>query len=155
MNIVIEIAGKPEAKGRGRVGRVKKANGQEFATVFTPAHTRKYEQLIRMEAGHAMGTRAPLNGPVEVAVFAYLPLPKSMPKKRIADAMAGRIKPCTKPDIDNYVKSALDGIINIVIVDDNQVVALHAHKVYDVRPRLRIEVSDWLSPIKKSKLEDL
>jgi Holliday junction resolvase RusA-like endonuclease len=137
--ITFEVAGKVEAKGRGRVGRVGKGD-KAFTTVFTPAHTRKYEHLVRHAAGEAMGDRAPFTGAVEVFVHVYLAYPKSASKKKITDMVSGFVRPCTKPDIDNYVKSALDGINNIVVVDDNQVVSLHAHKVFSSRPRLRVEV---------------
>lgn len=138
-SISFEVAGKVEAKGRGRVGRVGKG-AKAFTTVFTPAHTRKYEHLVRHAAGEAMGDRAPLEGAVEVFVNVYIPFPKSASKKKLTDMLAGFIRPCTKPDIDNYVKSALDGINNIVVVDDNQVVSLHAHKIFSDRPRLWVVV---------------
>jgi len=152
MTIVIEIGGKPEGKGRGRVGRIKTAAGKDFTTVFTPAHTRKYENLIRLAAAKEMGDRPPIETAVEVWVHVYLPFPKSMSKANLTKAVGGFIRPTTKPDIDNYVKSALDGIINIVIRDDNQVVSLYAHKVYRSRPALRIEVRECY---KSKKLEDL
>lgn len=149
--IVIEIGGKPEAKGRGRVGSVT-SKGKTFSTVFTPAHTRKYETRIRDAASEVMKGKPPLEEAVEVFVHAYLLYPKSLTKKQLAEAVAGRIRPCTKPDIDNYVKSALDGINNIIIRDDNQVVSVHAHKIYDSVPRLRIEVRELF---KKVSLEDM
>lgn len=146
MRVVIEIAGKPEAKGRGRVGRVQPKNGPAFSTVFTPAHTRKYEAVIREHASRAMEGKDPIAGAVEVFVHAYLPYPKSLKGEKLSQAILGRIRPCTKPDIDNYVKAALDGINNIIIVDDNQVVALYAHKVYRSKPALRIEVVECYVP---------
>lgn len=137
-SIVFEVAGKVEAKGRGRVGRVGKGP-KAFTTVFTPAHTRKYEHLVRHAAGEAMGDRAPLECAVEVFVHVYIAYPKAS-KRALTDMVAGLIRPCKKPDIDNYVKSALDGINNIIVKDDNQVVSLYAHKVYHSRPHLRVEV---------------
>lgn len=142
MNVTIEIGGKPEAKGRGRIGKL--ADGR--ATIFTPAQTRKYETRIRDAAYEAMSGREPIAGAVEVFVHAYLPYPKSLSKAKLAEAVGGRIRPCTKPDIDNYVKSALDGINNIIIHDDNQVVSLYAHKVYRSIPALRIEVRECYKP---------
>lgn len=140
-SIIIEIDGKAVAKGRGRVGMV---NGH--ATVFTPSHTRKYENLVKLKASEVMGDRDPIEGAVEVFVHVYLDYPKSASKKKLAEMMSGFIRPCTKPDIDNYVKSALDGINTIVIKDDNQVVSLHAHKVYRSKPAMRIEVRECYNP---------
>lgn len=140
-SIVIEVDGKPVAKGRGRIGKV---NGHP--TIFTPAKTRQNENLIKMAAMKVMAGRDPIAGAVEVFVHAYLPYPKSMSKNKLTEAVMGRVRPVTKPDIDNYVKSALDGINTIVIVDDNQVVSLYAHKVYRSKPSLRIEVRECYVP---------
>lgn len=146
MNIVLNIDGKPVAKGRGRIGKV---NGH--AMIFTPAATRQNENLIKLAAMEAMAGRDPIEGAVEVFVHVYLDYPKSASKKKLTDMVNGFIRPCTKPDIDNYVKSALDGINTIVVKDDNQVVALHAHKVYRSKPAMRIEIRE----ISKSKVEAL
>ena len=141
MSIIIEIDGKPVAKGRGRIGKL--ADGR--ATIFTPTATRQNENLIKMAAMEAMGDRDPIEGAVEVFVHVYLAYPNAS-KKKLAEMVAGRIRPCTKPDIDNYVKSALDGINTIVFKDDNQVVSLHAHKVYRSKPSMRIEVREIYQP---------
>jgi len=150
-SIIIEIAGKPEAKGRGRVGRVTRGD-KSFITVFTPAHTRKYEAVIRHAAGEAMGDRDPVDVPVEVFVHVYLPYPKAS-KRKLAEMVAGRIRPDKKPDIDNYIKSALDGINNIVITDDKLVWAIHAYKVYRSKPALRIEVRLPFTPEELGELD--
>lgn len=151
MIIVFEITGKVVAKGRGKVGKL--ADGR--ITVFTPAHTRKYESVVRLAAAQAMGDRDPIEGPVEVFVHVYLDFPKSASKKKITDMGLGRIFPTTKPDIDNYVKSALDGINTIVIKDDNQVVRLHAYKLFRSKPALRIEVREIGNKVTKISLEDV
>ena len=138
MKVIIDIDGKPIAKGRGRIGKL--ADGR--ATIFTPTATRQNENLIKMAAMRAMDGRDPIEGAVEVFVHVYLDYPKSASKKKLSEMVSGRIRPCTKPDIDNYVKSALDGINTIVFKDDNQVVSLHAHKVYRSKPAMRIEVRE-------------
>lgn len=147
MTIVIEIAGKPVAKGRGRIGSV---NGQP--RIFTPASTRANENHIKLAAAVVMAGKAPLECAVEVFVHVYLDYPKTMSKRRRTEAIAGRVRPTTKPDIDNYVKSALDGINTIVVRDDNQVVSVYAHKIYHSRPHVRIEVRELGEP---SSLEEL
>lgn len=134
MKIVIDIDGKAVAKGRGRAAVV---NGH--AHIFTPAHTRSYESHIKFLAQQAMAGRAPLEGAVEVRVDVFLDYPKSMPLKRRTG------HPCKKPDIDNYVKAALDGINTIVLKDDCQVVRLIASKVYRDKPAMRIEVNELMT----------
>ena len=55
-------------------------------------------------------------------------------------AVGGLVQKITKPDIDNVVKSALDGIQDVCFDDDRQIVACVAIKAYDVRARLEIEL---------------
>ena len=148
MSIVIEIHGDPVAKGRGRIGKDAVGN----ARIFTPKKTARYEDLIRLAAGQIMEGREIITGAVEVFVHAYLAYPKSMSKKKLTEAVGGRVRPCTRPDIDNYVKSALDGLNGIVFVDDNQVVSLYAHKVYRSNPALRIEIRECWAPRSKEEL---
>lgn len=148
-SVIIDIDGKAVAKGRGRIGTI---NGQ--ARIFTPSATRRNENLIKLAAMAAMDERAPFEGAVEVFIHVYLDYPKSFSKKKLTDAVSGRIRPTTKPDIDNYVKSALDGINTIVFRDDNQVVSLHAHKVYRSKPSMRIEVRECYQP-KPASIEEL
>ncbi len=136
MNVVVEIDGEPVAKGRGRIGRM--ANGRPV--MFTPAKTRNNENLIKMAAMVAMKGRDPIKGAVLVRVAVYIAFPKSFSKKKLRDAEIGVIRPCVKPDLDNFIKSAMDGLNTIVFVDDNQVVELEGFKLYRAKPGMRIEV---------------
>lgn len=136
MTIIIEIDGTPVAKGRGKIGRM--ANGRPV--IFTPAKTRANENLIKMAAMAAMKGRDPLLTALAVQVFVYLNPPKSMSNKKRELALANVIRPVAKPDIDNFLKSALDGLNTIVMCDDNQVVDLRGCKLYRAKPGMRIEV---------------
>lgn len=107
---------------------------------YTPAKTRNYENLVKLAAGQAMAGAAPVSEPVRMTVTAYLPIPRSLSKKRQAMAEAGDLRPAKRPDIDNFAKAALDGCNKIVFVDDSQVVELRAAKLYSRRPRLEIRV---------------
>jgi len=138
MTIVIEIDGEPVAKGRGRIGRMP--NGRPV--MFTPVATRKNENLIKMAAMAAMKGRNPILTAVCVKLAVYIGFNKSMSKKKLKDAEAGFLRPCSKPDLDNFLKSALDGINTIVIRDDSQVVGFEAFKMYRAKPGMRIEVTE-------------
>ena len=83
-----------------------------------------------------MASRPPLQGPVRLELVVELPIPASWSRKRRLAAIAGWILPTTRPDLDNYVKSALDAINTIVIADDCQIVELHARKRYGEQPKL-------------------
>lgn len=132
--VAITIPGAPVAKGRPRMSTM---NG--FARAFTPPKTKRYEDLIRLEAGRIMAGRDMLHGALSATVRAFVPIPSSMSKKRRAEALAGVLRPITRPDIDNYVKT-LDALNGIVFRDDSQIAELIATKHYSDRPRLEIEL---------------
>ena len=124
------VPGQPVAKGRGRVS----IRGSH-AVVYTPEKTRRYENQVSAYAAEAMRNSPPLGGPVEVVVEAFMMVPASWSLKKRLSAIAGQIKPITKPDLDNIVK-ALDGMNGIVVVDDSQIVKLSATKQYSDIPQL-------------------
>lgn len=113
------------------------------ARAFTPAKTRRYEDLIRLEAGRVMEGRAQLQGPTRVTIRAYMPMPKALAIHKIKgpSAEAGVIRPITKPDVDNFAK-VIDALNGIVWPDDNQVVQLSVEKFYSSRPRLELTAAE-------------
>jgi len=128
------VPGQPVAKGRARIstfgGHVRS---------YTPEKTRRYENQVSAYAAEAMRNVPPMGGPVEVVVDAHMLVPKSWSLKTRLAAIAGQIKPTTKPDLDNIVK-ALDGMNGIVVVDDSQIVKLTATKQYAEIPQLIVSV---------------
>jgi Holliday junction resolvase RusA-like endonuclease len=131
--ITIIIGGEPVAKGRPRMTR------RGFA--YTPAATRKYEAHGRLAAQQAMDGRPPVAVPVRAEITVDLPVPASWSLKRQTAALAGDIRPTSRPDTDNYVKAALDAINGIVVADDCLVVELAAEKRYARVSQLRIVVT--------------
>src|SRR5215472_13468168 len=126
--ITITINGEVVAKGRPRM------TWRGF--VYTPAATRKYEAHARLAAQLAMGDQGPLQVPVRIELSVELPIPTSWSNKRRLAALAGAIAPTSKPDIDNYVKTALDAINTIVVTDDALVVEMQARKRFSEQPKL-------------------
>ena len=135
------VPGAPVAKGRPRLGTIK---GQ--ARAFTPAKTRAYEAEVRHYAAEAMRGRALIEGAVAVEVTAFLPIPKSMPKRDRA-RIGAAVFPTTRPDVDNYLKSVLDALNGVVIHDDAQVVTATAAKLFTAdQPCLAVTISEaWRS----------
>lgn len=134
MHLVINIPGIPVGKGRPRATR--------SGHFYTPQRTRDYENLIRLEAARAMDGAAPYEGPLAVHVSAVLPIPASWSRKRQGDALAGAVQPTGRPDIDNYLKAALDGMNQVVFRDDSQVVSMSSCKKYGEVPKLQVHVAD-------------
>lgn len=140
--IRIEVPGEPKGVARAKARAVTSKSGRTFAQVYTPAATRNEAAVIRDYAECAMAGRSPLTVPIDLRVTAYVSVPKSMPKRLQAGALATppTVFPAKKPDYDNIAKFAGDALNKIVFVDDSQVVDHHFWKRYSDRPRLVIEV---------------
>lgn len=130
------VPGEPKGKGRPRFTRA--------GHTYTLDATRAYEAKIQEAAREAMHGFPPVAKEVafEVNVEAFFPIPKSWSKKKRLSALQGVDRPIKKPDIDNVVKSAVDGMNGIVFVDDAQVVKLTATKHYSETPRLEVTVRE-------------
>lgn len=82
----------------------------------------------------------PLSGQLTVNLKFYRHVQSSVSKKERKLRLTGAHRPTVKPDVDNYIKSTLDGLNGLLWEDDNQIVSLHAEKYYSERPRVEIEV---------------
>lgn len=141
--IRFELPGVPTGKGRPRSRLVKPKDRASFISHYTPEKTEKYERSLQGVAGQAMAGRAPLDGPIELTVTSYMPIPQSWSLKKQREARAGTLRPTGKPDWDNLAK-VCDALNQVVFRDDAQVVDGHVHKVYSDRPRMMIEVRSVL-----------
>jgi Holliday junction resolvase RusA-like endonuclease len=87
-------------------------------------------QKAFMEGGQVM-----LNGALTMELTVYREYPSSWSRIKGELAMKGKIMPDTKPDLDNYIKIALDGIgmkdyPKIIFNNDAQIVQIIAKKRY-------------------------
>lgn len=128
--IRFEIPGKPVPKARPRV-----VNGH----AFTPEKTKAYEQLVATQYRAAGGT---LHGnPVAVTIAVWYEMPKSWPKRKKLDQKG--LPHASKPDLDNVIKSILDGLNGVAWEDDAQVYKIHAVKHwYDGEPMTIVIVEE-------------
>lgn len=115
----------PEIRGKGRPRLTR--NGH----AFTDEKTRNYENLVKLLAMDAMEKAGAetTDKPVKAIINAYFEIPKSYTKKKVQAIINGEIKPA-KPDIDNILKSLLDGCNKIIFKDDVQIYTLTATKSY-------------------------
>jgi len=115
----------PEIRGKGRPRLTR--NG----VAFTDAKTRNYENLVKLLAMQAMEKAGAqmTDKPVKATINAYFEIPKSYTKKKVQAIINGEIKPA-KPDVDNIIKSILDGCNKIIFKDDVQIYTLTATKSY-------------------------
>jgi Holliday junction resolvase RusA-like endonuclease len=119
------VPGEPVAKARPRATVV---NGRP--RIYTPAKSVSYERAVGLIAKRAMRGRRKLAGALGVEVEFLMPIPKSWPKARRLAALHGGVAHEGKPDIDNLVKSVVDGMNGIVFKDDAGITKLAASKTY-------------------------
>jgi Holliday junction resolvase RusA-like endonuclease len=118
-------------KGGGR-------NGQDIARSMTykdEGQDLEEQKFITLLYEHRPETL--IQGAVILHFGAYLPMPKKS-KKWTAAALAGEIRPETKPDLDNLEKHLKDCCTGVFWLDDKQVVECHKAKYYADVPRWEI-----------------
>lgn len=120
------VAGEPQPKGSTRSFYVKKID--RVVTTTTNKNTKQWQLRIATEAQRANESRKtsffqPDKGSgYEVDALFLFVRPKSLPKK---------VRSNTKrPDLDKLVRALLDGLADILIPDDSQVVSIKAGKRY-------------------------
>src|SRR5262249_33955944 len=123
--VTFAVRGVPVAKARPRVLR---------SGAYTPAKSVAYERQVQLAATLAMRGHARLSGAVQATLRFDLPIPASWSARKRAAAITGEIAPTGKPDLDNLLKSVLDGIRTVVIGDDAVIVDVRATKRYGVAP---------------------
>lgn len=112
-DIAISVYGKPVSKGRPRVT----ANG-----TFTPRETLDHEQLVGQSVLFTHRPRVDDKSDFEVDVVFYMPTRRGV-------------------DIDNLVKTVLDGLNAVVWKDDRQVTRVTAEVVrVDPLPRTELRI---------------
>ena len=125
IQIMFTVYGEPVAKGRPRFSTRGK-----FPVAYTPEKTKAYEFEVGMMALAAMGGTKPLEGALEAFIYITYAVPESYSKKRLEACLSGLEKHTKRPDLDNVIKSLIDGMDKIVFFNDSQITSIHATKVY-------------------------
>ena len=118
----VVVLDEPVASARPRV-----VTRGGHAHAYMPSKTVRAQWRIREALTTAAGVDwCPLTEPVRLTVTAFVRMPASIPKRSRLTALPSR-----RPDLDNLVKTVMDGA-SILWRDDAQVVELHASKRYAV-----------------------
>ena len=133
-DISFTVWGEPVAQARPKFARAG-----NHVIAYDPAKSRSYKQDVKMAALEVRPER-PLECPLSLTVKVFRSIPKGFSKKKAARALAGELRPATKPDLDNIVKGLKDALKGVVWCDDSQVVNLTAGKWYSDRPRVEITI---------------
>ncbi len=108
-----------------------------FPRAYDPS--KKDLEMIRWQV-KPFAPQTPLQGPISLSLFFFLPIPKSASKARRDQMMRRIILPVVKPDEDNLAYIVTNALKKLVYEDDSQVCEKHVYKVYDVCPRTEIVV---------------
>lgn len=127
--VFILIPGAPFGKQSVRAG----LRGKRVIT-YTPKETVEYEDKCYYEAKASMQGRALIEGPVELKLQLFYPIPVSWSKKKQEAARLGQIVPTKKPDSSNCLKAIEDGFTGAIWIDDCQVVDHHITKRFSDEP---------------------
>lgn len=130
-----KLNGVPKGKGRPKATTIG-----GHVSMYTPQDTVDNEQYIADVAAQAMGGASPTTEPVIVTVLVTVLVPTSWSEKKRKQALDGEIFPDKKPDVDNVIKSILDGMNAVVYHDDKQVVGLSIMKLYSTKAETLVDV---------------
>jgi len=126
------VSGRPVPKARPRF-----AGGR----VFTPATTTAAERAVAAAAWRAWPSESAFSDrPCEVEAEFIYAVPASWPKHRRLAALSGEVPMIAGADIDNLIKTVLDGLNGGPITDDSRVVAVAGRKTYGETDETRVVV---------------
>lgn len=134
MEYKITIPGNPVAKGRPRVGK--------FGT-YTPKKTEDFESYIKYCWAAEYGSIKPSDKPLSADIAFYMPIPKSVSRRKREAMLHGEIKHTKKPDIDNLIKTVFDALNGLAYIDDSQIYEVkRPRKEYSENPRVELLLSE-------------
>lgn len=137
--IKIVVPGIPKGLARNRHRIVRKKDGTQFVANYLPSDSAHSQSTIRAFASQAMAGRPPLDGPIDLRVVAFMPIPASWSKKMQAAACADKVRPTGRPDADNVLKGVCDAIQEICVRNDTLFTETSIWKRFGIQPRLVIE----------------
>jgi Holliday junction resolvase RusA-like endonuclease len=127
------VPGRPVPKARPRLG----AGGR----VFTPTTTTAAERAVASAAWRVWPKDAAFSDrPCEIDVTFIYAVPASWPKHKRLAALAGDVPMVAGADVDNLLKTVLDGLNGGPITDDSRVVAVSGRKAYGPEDETRVVV---------------
>ena len=127
MDIQYRIDHDPVAQGRPRFAKGR---------AYDPPRSKAYKELVKLVSRKYFPE--PLEGPIEIAMFFDIKIPKSWPAWKKQEKL--RTYHSSKPDIDNLSKAILDALNGIAYKDDSQVAQWVARKCWSECPGTFIRV---------------
>ena len=142
-DVVVYLPGQPRGKSAGQATILKanpvKGRFKDRAMVLTDKKTRAYEAELKFAAEQVMTGRTLLDCALRCRVTAVFMVPRSWSKRDTEHALAGLIRPTSKPDDDNLLKCR-DALKGVVFRDDALFVESTVRKFYGEKPCFQIEI---------------
>lgn len=126
------ITGKQRPRMNTRTGRA-----------YTPGKTKSYEYLVRQLFLDKYPNFKPIEGRINITIWAYFEVPKSTSKKKELEMLSGQISPVKKPDWDNIGKIISDALNKFAFLDDAQIVDARVVKEYSKTPKVIVKISEF------------
>ena len=101
---------------------------------------KSYQATIQAKCLEAWGTKPLIETAVAIHLVFIKSYPKNLPKKEASRERRLREALVRKPDLDNMVKAAIDGVKGTVLKDDTVVVRVTAEKRFGPEPMTVITV---------------
>ena len=134
MKARFEIPGKGKGKERPQFGG---------GHAYTPKQTVEYESWVRIcYLEQCRGIYFEKGVPVAMDIDIYQKIPKSVSKKKHDAMMCGEIRPTTRPDVSNVLKSIEDGLNSVAYYDDSQITELRVFRYYSDEPGVCVEIRE-------------
>ena len=127
---VFIIPGPAKAKERPKFNR-------NTGKPYTPNATHKYEKAVKEAYGDNYFFD---NTYISIKILFKFKIPKSYTKKQHSEALAGTLRP-TRADIDNYIKSVLDGLNKVAYSDDRYIYSITAEKIFAEEAETIVEIN--------------
>ena len=135
--IQFTVYGEPKAQGRPKAAVIK---GR--AIMYDPKPSRDFKRDIKAVAQAHVPDKL-LTGALILELKIYRPIPKSFSKKKREKALAGELRPTTKPDLKNYIAGVEDALENMLYANDSQIVSYgDTGKWYGDPPRIEVEIRE-------------
>ena len=112
----------------GKPYPLKRARRASFGGMFDPKENTVAKKLVAQVA--RLSIKSPIEGPVRLCAVFYFQRPKAHYGKTLK--ASAPIYHTQRPDVDNLIKTVLDGLNGIAWKDDAQVVEVSGMKMWSL-----------------------
>ena len=131
MKLSFTVNGTPIPTKRPRLGK--------YGNMYVPGAKKNHRAIQKQVKEQVDMTQFEIiSGEIHLFMDVFVEIPLGFSKTDKLLAEEGLIKPTTLPDLDNYLKTYMDGLNKFIWLDDGQVTETHLRKFYSNNPRVEI-----------------